>query len=110
MKVNVFVYVDALPLNSITQNVTPFLHQLKTEGETYPLENIMGYSFGIQSTLLSGKLPSETEHWMPYLRSPNQRSLFKVMSSIGRSLNLKRNLPFPLNLVRWGLMDKFFSC
>ena len=106
MTINILVYVDALPLKSINADATPFLHLLKNESDTYTLENIMGYSFGIQSTLLSGKLPSETEHWMPYIRSPNKRSLIRVMSSIGRRVNFKENLPFPLKVARWGLMYK----
>jgi predicted AlkP superfamily pyrophosphatase or phosphodiesterase len=106
MRVNVFVYVDALPINSINKDATPFLYSLKSIGETYILENIMGYSFAIQSTLLSGKMPSETGHWMPYIRFPSKRSSFQVMSSIGRKVNFNGNLPFPLKIARWGIMDR----
>jgi len=43
---------------------------LLKKGRTYLLDNIPGYSFGIQSTMFSGKLPQETKHWMPYIYIP----------------------------------------
>ena len=106
MKLNIFIYVDALPLDSINEELTPFLYKLKAESELFVLDNILGYSFAIQSTLLSGKMPSETGHWMPYFRFPNKRSLIKVLSSIGRKIDFNQKLPFPLKILRWGFMEK----
>jgi hypothetical protein len=60
--INVFVYVDALPYEKINSESAPFVHRFISEGRTYKLQNIMGYSFGIQSTMLSGRLPSETNN------------------------------------------------
>jgi predicted AlkP superfamily pyrophosphatase or phosphodiesterase len=61
--------VDALPLKYVNPNYTPYLFNLLREvgGRVYVLQNIPGYSFGIQSTLLSGLLPQESYHWMPYM-------------------------------------------
>ena len=64
--VYIFVYIDALPSKYINSRDTPFLASLMRQG-VFVLENIPGYSFGIQSTMLSGKLPQETKHWMPYI-------------------------------------------
>jgi len=64
----VFIYIDALPLERINEYDSPFLATLLKKGRTYLLDNIPGYSFGIQSTMFSGKLPQETKHWMPYMR------------------------------------------
>jgi len=64
----VFIYIDALPLERINEYNSPFLATLLKKGRTYLLDNIPGYSFGIQSTMFSGKLPQETKHWMPYIR------------------------------------------
>lgn len=67
--VYVFVYIDALPLKYLNSRTTPFLANLMEKGY-FILENILGYSFGIQSSMLSGKLPQETKHWMPYIYIP----------------------------------------
>ena len=83
---NILVYVDALPLESIEEKYTretPFLNSLLNKGDVYGLQNIMGYSFGIQSTILTGKLPPETNHWMPYYFDPAHSSpVMKVFCSV----------------------------
>jgi len=64
-----FTYIDALPLEYVRPEYMPNLFKL-LGNEAEPinvLQNIPGYSFGIQSTLLSGFLPQETFHWMPYV-------------------------------------------
>jgi len=106
--INVFVYVDALPYEKINSESTPFLHWFVNEGRTYKLQNIMGYSFGIQSTMLSGRLPSETKHFMPYVYAPNASPfLFKFIARLARKLGVDVNFPRSLKIVRYGLMSKF---
>jgi hypothetical protein len=95
------VYIDALPLDGIDNKNTPFIKQFIDNGTTYVLENIMGYSFGIQSTLLSGKLPSETEQWMPYIYSSNINVPVKskVLAYVTKTFGTDMNLPFQLRRV-----------
>lgn len=105
--INVFVYVDALPYEKIDATSAPFVHQLIKEGRTYKLHNIMGYSFGIQSTLLSGRLPSETKHFMPYVYAPNSSPfIFRFLARLSRRLNADVNVPYLLKLIRYGLMSR----
>jgi len=99
-----FIYVDALPLKYINEYNTPFLASLAKDGKTFVLQNIPGYSFGIQSTMLSGKLPQETKHWMPYIYIPepsekhNRLSIYHnpFLQTIFRE---HRYLPKPLRYV-----------
>jgi hypothetical protein len=106
--INVFVYVDALPYEEINSGSAPFLHWFVNEGRTYKLQNIMGYSFGIQSTMLSGRLPSETKHFMPYVYAPNASPfLFKFIARLARKLSVDVNFPRLLKIARYGLMSKF---
>jgi len=92
----VFVYVDALPLRYINSHNTPFLASLMKQGY-FILDNIPGYSFGIQSTMLSGKLPQETKHWMPYIY------ISEFCEQNDNCLSMHRNLYFPsfLNKLRY---------
>ena len=64
-----FIYIDALQLEYVNPKYMPNLFGLlgNRENVIHVLQNIPGYSFGIQSTLLSGLLPQETLHWMPYM-------------------------------------------
>ena len=80
------MYIDALPLEHVNPNYTPHLFNLLREvgGRVYVLQNIPGYSFGIQSTLLSGLLPQESYHWMPYM--------FKPVEEETRFTNYMRNI------------------
>ena len=105
--INVFVYVDALPYEKINAGSAPFIYRFISEGKTYRLRNIMGYSFGIQSTLLSGRLPSETKHFMPYVYAPNSSPfIFKFLARLSRRLNADVNVPHLLKMIRYGLMSK----
>ncbi|MEM1925293.1 MAG: alkaline phosphatase family protein [Thermosphaera sp.] len=65
-KLILFVYIDALDFSKLNLLLrkTSFLRVVDT---MLPLNNIPGYSFGIQSTLLTGRLPQEHKHWMPYI-------------------------------------------
>jgi len=106
--INVFVYVDALPYEKINSESAPFLYRFVNEGRTYKLQNIMGYSFGIQSTMLSGRLPSETKHFMPYVYAPNASPfIFKFLARLARKLSVDVNVPHLLKIARYGLMSKF---
>jgi hypothetical protein len=72
----------------------PFLSNLATKHFSRELENVAGYSFAIQSCLLSGKYPDETNHWMPYFYSPDESPLlFKTLNSVGTIAPIDR-LPF----------------
>ncbi|MEM2661324.1 MAG: alkaline phosphatase family protein [Nitrososphaeria archaeon] len=58
------------------------------------MTNVLGYSFAIQSSMLSGKYPDENLHWMPYYYSPsNSPLIFKTMARFGHALQLDR-IPF----------------
>lgn len=80
-ELNIFMYIDALPLEYINPNYTPYLYKFITAGSFYILENIPGYSFGIQSAILSGKLPQDTLHWMPYIFK-TERKVFHSLHSM----------------------------
>ena len=65
----VFIYVDALPLEYVSSKYMPHLFKLLNgrKEAIQIIQNIPGYSFGIQSTMLSGLLPQESYHWMPFM-------------------------------------------
>lgn len=89
-----FFYIDALNPSFVNPSVMPFLSSLANECYYKELENVAGYSFAIQSCLLSGKYPEETNHWMPYFYSPKESPLlFKTLNRIGTIFPLDR-LPF----------------
>jgi len=82
-EVYAFIYVDALPLEYVNPNTTPYLFKLMRSGSFHVLRNIPGYSFGIQSTVLSGKLPQDTLHWMPYMFKTDKKvQLVNLLKSI----------------------------
>jgi len=82
-EVYAFIYVDALPLEYVNPNATPHLFKLMRSGSFHVLKNIPGYSFGIQSTVLSGKLPQDTLHWMPYMfRTDKKVQLINLLRSV----------------------------
>ena len=84
-KTTVFFYIDALDSGMLSAKFTPFLFNLANKGYYQKLENIAGFSFAIQSCMLSGKYPDENLHWMPYFYSPeNSPILFKALSNVGR--------------------------
>jgi predicted AlkP superfamily pyrophosphatase or phosphodiesterase len=69
----------------------PFLSSFSKRGYHKELENVLGYSFAIQSSMLSGKYPDENLHWMPYYYSPtNSPMLFKIMAKFGRLSSLDK--------------------
>ena len=77
-EIHAFMYVDALPFKYVNPEYMPHLSSLLSKEKSYihTLQNIPGYSFGIQSTLLSGFLPQESFHWMPYMFIPENTPLF----------------------------------
>jgi len=93
-----FIYIDALPLEYISIGST-FLAKLMNKN-VITLENIPGYSFGIQSTMLAGKLPQETKHWMPYIYVPELEQScnlgFYRNSHFQKLLSRFRYLPGPM--------------
>jgi len=106
----IFAYIDALPFDRVDNKNTPFLNSLILNGKTHFLENIMGYSFGIQSTLLSGKLPSETGQWMPYVHSTNSGLTSKTLASTARTFNrfnVNWTLPFFLKRLHAAFTGNF---
>ncbi len=68
----IFFYIDALNSSFIAPSIMPFLSNLATKHRYTQLENVIGYSFAIQSCMLSGKYPEETNHWLPYFYSPQE--------------------------------------
>jgi len=99
-KTTVFFYIDALDSGVLSAKFTPFLFNLANKGFYQKLENIAGYSFAIQSCMLSGKYPDENLHWMPYFYSPkNSPMLFKALSKVGRITPLDR-----FSYARYGLL------
>jgi hypothetical protein len=80
-KLVVFFYIDALNSSFLTPDVMPFLSSFAKKHSIYALENILGYSFAIQSCMLSGKQPDENNHWMPYFYCPEKSPLmFKILN------------------------------
>lgn len=87
----VFFYIDALNSSFLTPDIMPFLSSLATKHSYYELENVLGYSFAIQSCMLSGKYPEETNHWLPYFYSPPESPImFKTFNRIGAVFPLDR--------------------
>jgi len=83
-KIATFFYIDALNSSFLNPSIMPFLSDLATNHYYKELENVAGYSFAIQSCMLSGKYPEETNHWMPYFYSPQKSStLFKTFNKVG---------------------------
>ncbi|MEM2506670.1 MAG: alkaline phosphatase family protein [Nitrososphaeria archaeon] len=105
--IGIFVYVDALPYIQVSDKLMPFLSELFKKSKTYMLQNIMGYSFGIQSTILSGKLPSETMHWMPYVYRLSNDAFKRCISSLARKIDIDITLPHPLKIARYGFNSRF---
>ena len=104
---NVLVYIDALPLDSVSLERTPFIRKLLDQGYNYKLQNIMGYSFAIQSTILSGYLPSQTKLWMPYVHTKNSNVYgFKAAAPLARRIKIDVSRSRLLRTMRYG-MNKF---
>jgi len=83
-KLILFFYIDALNRDVITPSIMPFLSNLMENNYYQEVENVLGYSFAIQSSMLSGKYPDENLHWMPYFFSPEKSSLlFKTITKLG---------------------------
>lgn len=98
----VFFYIDALNSSFLVPDVMPFLSSLATQHSYYELENVPGYSFAIQSCMLSGKYPEETDHWLPYFYSPQKSPImFKTLNKIGAVFPLDR-----LPTLRWLVVDQ----
>jgi len=77
----VFFYIDALNPSFLNRDIMPFLSSLATKNHCHVLENVFGYSFTIQSCMLSGKYPDENNHWMPYFYCPEESPfLFKTLN------------------------------
>lgn len=90
-KLVIVFYIDALNSSFVTPSIMPFLSNLATKHYYTQLENVIGYSFAIQSCMLSGKYPEETNHWMPYFYSPQESPLlFKTLNKIGTIFPLDR--------------------
>jgi hypothetical protein len=70
-----FLYVDALNSEFVDESIMPFLHGL-TRTYYRSLENVIGYSFAIQSSMLGGDYSEENDHWMPYYYSPEAVPIF----------------------------------
>ncbi len=80
-KLVVLFYIDALNANFLVPDVMPFLSSLVAERYYFELKSVLGYSFAIQSCMLSGKYPDETNHWLPYFYCPESSPiLFKTLS------------------------------
>src|SRR3989304_8479929 len=78
-----FLYIDALKSSFLRPDIMPFLSNFAAKHHSQVLENVFGYSFAIQSCLLSGKYPDETNHWMPYFYCPEESPfLFKTLNAI----------------------------
>ena len=87
----VFLYIDALNSRFLSHDIMPFLSKLATKHHYFELENVLGYSFAIQSCMLSGKYPDETNHWMPYFYYPEKSPiLFKTLNAANRIFPLDR--------------------
>lgn len=81
MSKTLFLYIDALDINIIKSSTMPFLFNYLKKNNFSKLKNIYGYSFAIQTTLLSGKLPEDNGQWMPFYYSPESIPLlFKLIN------------------------------
>ena len=85
-----FLYADALNLDQVNYKTMPFLHELSSHHHQN-LENVIGYSFAIQSSMLSGSYPQENDHWLPYFYSPETSPiLFKAFGKFSPLLLLDK--------------------
>lgn len=90
-RLSVFFYIDALDSSFLTGKTTPFMSNLGAKNFYRPLENVLGYSFAIQASMLSGKYPDENNHWMPYFYSPDSSfMLYNVLNKIGLAMPLDK--------------------
>jgi hypothetical protein len=106
-KLILFFYIDALNHDVITPSVMPFLSNLMENNYYQEVENVLGYSFAIQSSMLSGKYPDESLHWMPYFFSPEKSSLlFKTITKLGHVFPID-NAP-PLRYLVERFSSEFF--
>jgi hypothetical protein len=79
----------------------PFLSDLAKEHCYHLLENVIGYSFAIQSSMLSGMYPEDNDHWMPYFYSPESSpTAFKTFGKVGSILMFDK-LPMIRYLAMW---------
>lgn len=86
-----FLYADALNYSCLDCVVMPFLSKI-AESCYQCLDNVFGYSFAIQSSMLSGKYPDENGFWMPYYFSPELSPLFfKTFGQFSRAFNLDKS-------------------
>ena len=87
----VFFYIDALNSRFLSHDIMPFLSKLATKHHYFELENVLGYSFAIQSSMLSGKYPDEINHWMPYFYCPETSPiLFRTLNTVNKLLALDK--------------------
>jgi len=87
----VFFYIDALNPSFLNPDIMPFLSSFATKHHCHVLENVFGYSFAIQSCMLSGKYPDDTNHWMPYFYCPEESPfLFKTLNKLENFFPLDR--------------------
>jgi len=90
----IFLYIDALNSSFLKPDVMPFLSNFAAKYHYQVLENVIGYSFAIQSCILSGRYPEETNHWLPYFYAPQKSPMiFKTLNKIGAVIPFDR---FPL--------------
>jgi hypothetical protein len=81
-KLVLFFYIDALNSSFLTPSTMPFLSELP-KNNFRTLENVAGYSYAIQSCMLSGKYPDETNNWLPCFYSPeNSPLLFNILGKV----------------------------
>jgi hypothetical protein len=86
-----FFYIDALNPSFLNSDIMPFLSSFANKHFYNVLENVFGYSFAIQSCMLSGKYPDETNHWMPYFYCPEESPLlFKTLNKLEEFFPLDR--------------------
>ena len=87
----VFLYIDALNSSFLKADIMPFLSNFAAEHHYQVLENAFGYSFAIQSCMLSGKYPDENNHWLPYFYAPQKSPMiFKTLNKIGKVVPFDR--------------------
>jgi Type I phosphodiesterase / nucleotide pyrophosphatase len=80
-RTTVFFYIDALNYRLLNPKFMPFLSEFSGDNLRI-LENVFGYSYAIQSSMLSGKFPDQTNSWLPCFYSPERSPLlFKVLGS-----------------------------
>jgi len=96
----VFLFLDALPYERIFTRM-PSLSNFCTKGTFRVLSNVLGYSFAIHSTMLSGTYPDENNLWLPYYFSP-ETSPFKFLDHVP---NLLTNFLDKGWLPRYGIRE-----